>query len=156
MDDKHPANGQYGLVARVHLPADSFILPYIGKVHLNDPSDTDDSSDYDLSLDRDLGLSIDAAQAGNEARFINDYRGIAAGPNAEFRDCWVRMPESAPRRWERRTAIFVLPAGRSGKRGGGIRAGEEIVVNYGRGFWKERGGAASTTAHPSVAHSAPP
>lgn len=37
-------------------------------------------------------------------------------------------------------AIFVLPAGRAGKRKDGIRKGQEVLVSYGKGFWAHRGG----------------
>ncbi|KAK5103067.1 hypothetical protein LTS08_003870 [Lithohypha guttulata] len=40
-------------------------------------------------------------------------------------------------------AIFVLPAGKSGKRKNGIRAGQEVLVSYGKGFWAHH---ASTTS----------
>ena len=39
----------------------------------------------------------------------------------------------------RGVAIFVLPAGRSGKRKDGIKAGQEILVSYGKGFWAHHG-----------------
>lgn len=136
-DPQHPANGQAGLYALKHLAPDTLILPYIGRLHTNNDQDTDPSSSYDISLDRDLGLALDAAKAGNEARFVNDYRGIAEKPNAEFRDCWIQM---ADKRWERWIAIFVLSAGKAGKRKQGIRPGDEILVSYGKGFWTERKG----------------
>jgi hypothetical protein len=93
------------------------------------------SSNYDLSLDRALFLAVDAATSGNEARFINDYRGIAARPNAEFCEVWNEA------RQERGMGVWVLPVGKSGKHSGrekGVRKGEEIVVSYGRGFWGAR------------------
>ncbi|EXJ92196.1 hypothetical protein A1O3_00746 [Capronia epimyces CBS 606.96] len=97
------------------------------------------TSNYDLSLDRDLGLAIDASRCGNEARFINDYRGIrAAGPNAEFRDCLVQVGPG-PGRLEKRIGVFVLSPGKAGgPRAKGIAKGEEIVVSYGKGFWNAR------------------
>lgn len=119
-------------------------------MHANAAEETDESSDYDLSLDRELGFSIDAAAVGNESRFMNDYRGVRSeGPNAEFRDCWVQIEErsdgggggKARGRWERRMGVFVLGAGKAGKRKEGIARGEEVVVNYGRSFWRERMGA---------------
>ncbi|GAM82414.1 hypothetical protein ANO11243_003930 [Dothideomycetidae sp. 11243] len=144
----HPARGQHGLFAATHLPPDSFIVLYVGLVHTGAEADTNAASDYDLSLDRDLGLAVDAADLGNEARFVNDYRGIADAPNAEFRDCWVQMlpPSETPssssssssRRWERRMGVFVLGKGKAGKRVRGISPGQEILVNYGRTFWRER------------------
>lgn len=127
----HPAHGQRGLFAREHLVPDSFICLYLGLVHCNSLSDTNPNSDYDLSLDRDIGLSVDAALCGNESRNANDYRGIAERPNAEFRDCFVQVPSlkrGDGKRWERSVGIFVLSAGKAGKRKAGIKAGEEIVV----------------------------
>jgi hypothetical protein len=129
----HPASGQHGLFADQNLPPDSFILSYIGYVH--DKNDIDEKSDYDMSLDRDFGVGVDASRIGNEARFINDYRGVAASANAEFRDIFVDIGEG---KVEKRMGVFVLSAGKSGKRAKGIATGHEILVSYGKGFWTER------------------
>lgn len=129
----HPAHGQHGLYASHHLPPDSFILPYLGYVH--DQADVDGASDYDLSLDRELGIGVDASRMGNEARFINDYRGVATAPNAEFRDIFVDIGNA---KVEKRVGVFVLSAGKSGKRAKGIGRGQEVLVSYGKGFWTER------------------
>ncbi|KIV86965.1 hypothetical protein PV11_02539 [Exophiala sideris] len=139
----HPANGQNGLFALRPLQPSSFIILYLGTLH---PSSTaDPTSNYDLSLDRDLDLSIDATHCGNEARFINDYRGIRSeGPNAEFRDCLV---ETTKGKFERRIGVFVLSAGKAGKRSNGIAKGSEIVVSYGKGFWTARTGNESEDQH---------
>jgi hypothetical protein len=120
----HPALHQHGLFATRHLLPGSLILDYLGLYH-SEPS----TSDYDLSLSRDLGIGIDAVRMGNEGRFINDYRGIRSGPNAEFREHLVGS--------ERRMGVWVLAVGKSGK-GKGINKGEEICVSYGKGFWKSR------------------
>lgn len=133
VDATHPAHGQHGLYTNQHHPPDSFILPYLGFVH--DETDTDEASDYDLSLDRELGIGVDATKMGNEARFINDYRGISAAPNAEFRDIYVDIGAG---KVEKRVGVFVLSAGKSGKRAKGIARGQEILVSYGKGFWTER------------------
>lgn len=140
-DEKHPARGQRGLFAAQHLEPDAFLCLYLGHVHTNSLSDTDPHSDYDLSLDRELGLSIDAAKSGNESRFANDYRGISERPNAEFRDCYVQVKSEKRAcgvKWELRVGIFVLSAGNAGKRKAGIKAGEEVLVSYGKGFWEGR------------------
>jgi hypothetical protein len=129
----HPANGQHGLFANQSLPPGSFILPYLGYVH--DQSDTDEASDYDLSLDRDFGVGVDASKMGNEARFINDYRGVADAPSAEFRDIFVDIGRG---KVEKRIGVFVLSAGKSGKRAKGIPKGQEILASYGKGFWAAR------------------
>ena len=80
---------------------------------------------------------MDAARMGNEARFVNDYRGVpdVLSPNAEFRDIWM---SSSNRKVEKGIGVFVLNAGRSGNRSTGIKKGEEILVSYGKGFWKSR------------------
>jgi hypothetical protein len=129
----HPACGQYGLFSTQHLPPDSFILPYLGYVH--DQSDTNESSDYDLSLDREHGIGVDASMMGNEARFVNDYRGIGGAPSAEFRDIFVDLGNG---KVEKRIGVFVLSAGKSGKRAKGISKGQEILISYGKGFWAAR------------------
>ncbi|KAI9767772.1 MAG: hypothetical protein M1840_005453 [Geoglossum simile] len=120
----HPALHQRGLFATHHLPPGSLILDYLGLYHSELST-----SDYDLSLSRDLGIGIDAVRMGNEGRFINDYRGIRNGPNAEFREHFVGS--------ERRMGVWVLPVGKSGK-GRGVGKGEEICVSYGKGFWRSR------------------
>ncbi|KAF1937509.1 hypothetical protein EJ02DRAFT_447409 [Clathrospora elynae] len=132
-DASHPAHGQHALHANQHLPPDCFVLPYLGYVH--DQTDTDEASDYDLSLDRELAIGVDASNAGNEARFINDYRGVSTAPNAEFRDLYV---DTGNGKVEKRVGVFVLSAGKSGKRAKGVGRGQEILVSYGKGFWTER------------------
>lgn len=133
VDAAHPAHGQHGLYTNQHLLPDSFILPYLGYVH--DETDTNQASDYDLSLDRELGIGVDATMMGNESRFINDYRGVSTAPNAEFRDIYVDIGAG---QIEKRVGVFVLSAGKSGKRAKGIVRGQEILVSYGKGFWTER------------------
>lgn len=112
---------------------DSFVLPYLGYVHSR--AETDESSDYDLSLDREHGIGVDASQMGNEARFINDYRGVSKGPNAEFRDVYIDLGNG---KVEKRVGVFILRAGKSGKNSKGVAKGQEILVSYGKGFWNER------------------
>jgi len=137
----HPANGQCGLFAAKDLKPGTFILQYFGEIHVSpsDPTPSTDqhaNSNYDLSLDRDLSIGIDADKKGNEARFINDYRGVMDKPNAEFKEIWDE------RRKERGMGVWVLPEGKSGK-GKSVRKGEEILVSYGRGFWDARKGGES-------------
>jgi len=129
----HPAFGQSALHATQHLPPDTFILPYLGYVH--DQADIVETSDYDLSLDRDLAIGVDASRMGNEARFMNDYRGVSTAANAEFRDIFV---DAGNGKVEKRMGVFVLSAGKSGKRAKGVGRGQEILVSYGKGFWTER------------------
>ncbi|KAF2495142.1 hypothetical protein BU16DRAFT_461771 [Lophium mytilinum] len=133
----HPAHNQHGLFATRNLQPDTLILPYLGYAH--GKADEDPASDYDLSLHRELAIGVDATKMGNEARFINDYRGVGLGPNAEFREVWLDVGGGAV---EKVIAVYVLSAGKSGKgtRARGIKSGEEILVSYGKGFWEERKG----------------
>ena len=121
--DGHPAKGQRGLFATRKIPPRSHIIDYVGEVHCDDRP----HSDYDLSLchHQGVGVGVDASRMGNEARFINDYRGVAAKPNALFE--------------ERRNSIGELcMAVWSGK--DEIKKGQEILVSYGKGFWQARCG----------------
>ncbi|KAF2807720.1 uncharacterized protein BDZ99DRAFT_63488 [Mytilinidion resinicola] len=134
----HPAHNQHGLFAAQSLQPNTLILPYLGYVH--GKAEEDPASDYDLSLDRELGIGVDATRIGNEARFINDYRGVGPPvPNAEFRGVWLDVGGGAV---EKVMAVYVLSAGKSGKgaRARGIKSGEEVLVSYGKGFWDERKG----------------
>ncbi|KAI6091467.1 hypothetical protein F4821DRAFT_226154 [Hypoxylon rubiginosum] len=129
----HPANGQAGLFATKCLPPGALVLPYYGQVH-HSSNVAHEQSDYDLWLDRDVDLAVDAEKAGNEARFVNDFRGVSTRPNCEFRECWDL------RRGERSIAVFVLPAGKNTNKKlvAGVRKGEELLVSYGKGFWGKR------------------
>ncbi|KAB5583327.1 hypothetical protein GE09DRAFT_1247566 [Coniochaeta sp. 2T2.1] len=135
----HPAHLQSGLFAARDLRPGELVLPYLGHLHPGSGSaEADPKSDYDLWLDREADVAVDAAEMGNEARFINDYRGVPGvqkRANAEFRDVW----------WEdlgeRGMAVFVLPAGKKAvgrARTVGVERGEEILVSYGKGFWDGR------------------
>lgn len=130
----HPAHTQHGLFAAQNLPPGSFIIAYLGRAHSS--ASVDPASDYDIWLDRDADVAVDAARGGNEARFVNDYRGVRERPNAEFRTAWCE-------RWgEACVAVWVLGQGKKARSKGvkaeGIRKGEEICVSYGKGFWGER------------------
>ncbi|KAG8769340.1 hypothetical protein FRC12_005015 [Ceratobasidium sp. 428] len=60
---------------------------------------------------------------GNEARFVNDFRGIQSKPNAVFRQGrdnrgWLEM------------SVWSGPHP--------IKKGDEILVSYGKGWWAAR------------------
>jgi len=128
----HPANGQRGLFASKKIPPKIHLIDYLGEVH----SDERDESDYDLSLIRlsaseaviigvgedVVSVGVDGQHMGNEARFINDYRGVAESPNVEFKDHVVDG--------ELRMGVFSGPKG--------VGKGKEILVSYGKGWWKAR------------------
>ncbi|KAH8100461.1 SET domain protein [Cristinia sonorae] len=122
VDSSHPACGQFGLYATKKIPSRTLILDYLGEVHCDERPE----SDYDLSLYRTqdgLSVGVDASRMGNEARFINDFRGVKSKPNAVFE--------------ERRTVAgdLYMSVWSSSEV---IKKGEEILVSYGKGFWKAR------------------
>ena len=121
-DPSHPAFGQFGLFAAKKIPPRTFILDYIGEVHCDDRP----TSDYDLSLYRSSGhasVGVDAQSAGNEARFINDYRGVKPKPNALFQE---RRTDSG----ELRMSVWSTTEA--------IKKGDELLVSYGKSWWRER------------------
>ncbi|KAI0067748.1 hypothetical protein BV25DRAFT_1819171 [Artomyces pyxidatus] len=118
----HPAYGQHGLFASMKIPSRTHILDYIGEVHCDDRP----NSDYDISLHRfqdGTSVGVDASRMGNEARFVNDYRGIRLKPNAEFLD-------RRTYRGELRMSVWSLAEP--------IKKGDEIVVSYGKAWWQAR------------------
>ncbi|KAI0702446.1 hypothetical protein BC835DRAFT_1500853 [Cytidiella melzeri] len=120
--DDHPAKGQLGLFAAKKIPPRSYIIDYAGEVHCDDRPD----SDYDLSLLRSQdghNVGVDASKMGNESRFINDYRGVAERPNVQFRESLNETGELCMSIWSGNEAI---------------KKGDELVVSYGKGFWKAR------------------
>jgi len=117
----HPAAGQFGLYACRTIPPNTHICDYLGEVHCEDRN-----SDYDLSLLRTqdgINIGIDASNKGNEGRFVNDYRGVQGRPNALFK-------EERTTSGELRISIW---SGASK-----IRKGEEVLVSYGKSWWKAR------------------
>lgn len=93
-----------------------------GEIHCDDRP----HSDYDLSLVRlpnGVSIGIDASAMGNQARFINDYRGISSRPNAVFQE---------GRTLDGELCIDVWSAAQE------IKKGDEILVSYGKSWWKCR------------------
>ncbi|KAG0703134.1 hypothetical protein DFH29DRAFT_803994 [Suillus ampliporus] len=121
-EPSHPARGQNGLFAVRKIPPRSHIIDYIGEVHCQDRA----GSDYDLSLFRSQdgdNVGVDATVMGNEARFVNDYRGIRGKPNAVF-------VEGRTPRGELRMSIWSSKDP--------IQKGDEILVSYGKSWWRTR------------------
>lgn len=115
LDASHPAYGQCGLFATKKIPPGTHILDYLGEAHCDDRPD----SDYDLSLYRTqdgTSVGVDASRMGNEARFINDFRGVKSRPNAVFED---RRTEAGNLCMSVRSGCEV------------IKKGEELLVSYG-------------------------
>ncbi|KAI0768565.1 SET domain protein [Trametes elegans] len=121
-DPSHPARGQNGLFAAKKIPPRTLILDYIGETHCDDRP----HSDYDLSLYRSpdhISVGVDAQHAGNEARFINDYRGVKARPNAVFQERRTDHGELRMSVWSGSETI---------------KKGEELLVSYGKSWWRSR------------------
>ncbi|KAF9535504.1 hypothetical protein CPB83DRAFT_830508 [Crepidotus variabilis] len=121
-DTSHPAFGQFGLFAGQRIPPKMHIIYYFGEIHCDDRSD----SNYDLSLcrlDGEINVGIDAHGMGNQARFVNDYRGIADKPNSIFVDGRLNSGALSMTIW-------------SGNQE--IKKGQEILVSYGKSWWQSR------------------
>ncbi|PWN23026.1 hypothetical protein BCV69DRAFT_296987 [Microstroma glucosiphilum] len=141
----HPAYGQSGLFAKKAIPPRTILLLYFGQVHTEEESD--ESSDYDLGVwapstgpsgGDGMRLGIDATKMGNEARFVNDYRGVAQRANVEFQE--YEIPAAAVDSLSDRDDVPALPLRglyfQSGSRE--IKPGEELLTSYGKGFWAAR------------------
>ena len=103
------------------------MISTIGEIHCDDRPE----SDYDLSLLRlsdGTSIGVDASKMGNEARFVNDYRGVKPKPNAIFAD-------SRSKSGELRICIRSRDE---------IKKGEEILVSYGKSWWASRQQASDT------------
>ncbi|KZP15466.1 hypothetical protein FIBSPDRAFT_867210 [Athelia psychrophila] len=152
-DPKHPANGQNGLYATKKIKPRELIVPYLGMIHarIEGEKTIHDESDYDLSLLRIsipssslegdsedssgftiIDIGIDASTHGNVARTVNDYRGIGARPNAEFRQ--ITHPSTGGTGREVAVGMEVWSLEK------GVNKGEEILVSYGKGWWNARNG----------------
>ncbi|KAF9821800.1 hypothetical protein IEO21_00230 [Rhodonia placenta] len=121
-EHSHPACGQFGLFAARKIPPRTHILDYIGELHCDDRPE----SDYDLSLYRTregLSIGVDAQHMGNEARFVNDFRGISHKPNAVFEDRRTVDGELRMSIWSGSDCI---------------KKGDEILVSYGKSWWRAR------------------
>jgi hypothetical protein len=138
----HPTLGQYGLFAQRDIPSNTLVVPYLGQVHLASLEDAE--SRYDAAIDSDDGTrcGIDATMAGNEARFVNDYRGILKRPNLFFQDWTARYPLSPPKSQEgeghqcpKKVKGLALYSGAHA-----IKAGTELCASYGKGWWAARVG----------------
>jgi hypothetical protein len=115
---EHPAFPSFGLYAIQNIPKNTLILDYKGIVK---PKELESkTSDYILHFD---GIySIDAELAGNEGRFVNDFRGTGKKPNVKFELY----------RYQHKVHMGIFSKTN-------ISKGQELLVTYGKGFWKERG-----------------
>ena len=134
VDPDHPACGQHGLFCALdRAPPGTWLLDYVG--HVTSGEDQDKSSDYLCDFGDSSELACDASDYGNESRFINDFRNTGRYPNVEFN---LRRDS----RGELRQGVYVKLANesREGKGFDGVERDEELLVSYGKGYWRSRVG----------------
>ena len=92
------------------------------------------TSDYLSDFGTHGELSVDASAYGNESRFLNDYRNTGRYPNVEF-----KLRRDA--RGELRQGVYVkLKKESRDPNFVGVACGEELLVSYGRSYWRSRVG----------------
>lgn len=128
---EHPAAPQHGLFASESIPCGALVGNYTGLVKLQQGAD---SSHYLVEVhDRHTGFQfdLDAEHYGNETRFINDYKGVAEHPNVAF------VLYHAQATGELSVGVVTQRA---------LQHGEEILVDYGRQFWRSPGNSPNPSA----------
>lgn len=131
-DTNHPACGEYGLYCALPngAPPGTWLLDYVGHVTLGENQDK--QSDYVSDFGEHSELACDANTYGNEARFLNDFRNTGKYPNVEFN---FRRDQHG----ELRQGVYVKLAKDSKVEGfNGVRQHEELLVSYGKGYWRSR------------------
>ncbi len=112
------------LNARAPIKKGEFIGYYAGEIHYH-PEDEDEISywgAYQLDPSPDCVYYVDAETIGNELRYMNDPRGLGnIQPNVKFFTAWRKF---------KGFDIVEVQAIRD------IKAGEEILISYGPGYWK--------------------
>mmetsp|Transcript_2482 Transcript_2482/g.3655 ORF Transcript_2482/g.3655 Transcript_2482/m.3655 type:complete len:379 (-) Transcript_2482:250-1386(-) len=136
-DPDHPAYGEFGLYSAHNLPPGSWLLDYIGHNTLGGTQDK--NSDYVSDFGEKSELACDANTFGNEARFINDFRNTGKHANVEFN---VRRDA----RGELRQGVYVKLKkdvrgnDKNNKDFNGVKQDEELLVTYGKSYWRSRVG----------------
>ena len=114
---EHPCCGAYGLFARRDLQPTGDLMAYGGACRAACDSDS-------LFLaDCGGGCDVDAEHCGNEARYLNDYVGIAPQANAVLESREASLTGS-------RFVVVRLIAP--------VRAGEELLLDYGADYPRHR------------------
>ena len=132
-DQNHPAYGEFGLYCALsHAKPGSWLLDYVGHITLGE--DQDKTSDYVSDFGEKSELACDANNYGNEARFLNDFRNTGRHPNVEFN---TRRDKHG----ELRQGVFVKLTKDAREDGfDGVRKDEELLVSYGKSYWRSRVG----------------
>ena len=119
-DVSHPVCGQkqpFGLFAAKAFRVGDVVGEYCGAVVDKDECAAGGDGYMAALGDGDGSLGCDAGKMGNEARFINDYRGCG------LQNC--RLSRTVIRTLPTVMVVVVRP----------IKIGEEILANYGGGFF---------------------
>ena len=132
-DANHPAYGEYGLFCAKDAKPGSWLLDYVGHVSLGENQDK--ASDYVSDFGLKSELACDANTYGNEARMINDFRNTGRYPNVEFN---LRRDKCG----ELRQGVYVKSTKDARQIGfDGIKKDEEILISYGKSYWRSRVGS---------------
>lgn len=130
----HPAHGEFGLYCSLPggAPPGSWLLDYVGRVMLGEDQDT--RSDYVSDFGEKSELACDANSYGNESRFLNDFRNTGKHPNVEFN---LRRDKNG----ELRQGVYVKQKKDAREEGfDGVKQHEELLVSYGKSYWRSRVG----------------
>ncbi len=134
VDQYHPARGEFGLFCALPngAPPGAWLLDYVGHISLGEHQDK--ISNYVCDFGIHAELSVDAATYGNESRFLNDYRNTGKHANCEFKLRWDA-------RGELRQGVYVKQTKDSRDPNFiGVGKDEELLVSYGRSYWRSRVG----------------
>ena len=132
-DENHPAYGEFGLYCSLkHAKPGQWLLDYVGHVTVGE--DQNKKSDYVSDFGENSELACDADTYGNEARFLNDFRNTGRHPNVEFN---LRRDKNG----ELRQGVYVKQKKDSKDADfDGIKQHEELLVSYGKSYWRSRVG----------------
>jgi SET domain-containing protein len=114
-DQNHPCVGQKGLYAAAALVKGQPVIRYVGVVKRRVAGET--GNDYLFGM-AGLEVDIDAQLAGNESRYVNDFRGVGDAKN-------VQLAERQAVGGEMEVWFEALRD---------IAAGEELLTSYGDNF----------------------
>lgn len=113
-DINHILNGEYGLFAENKIEKFDVLGEYTGVI-------TSNGGRYVAGfkgLEKTNNYGVDAQKAGNELRFINDYRNINDKPNTILKNTFI----------DRRPKILVVALDN-------IEPDQEILLDYGEGYY---------------------
>lgn len=115
---------QYGIFSTGHIPKGAELGEYVGDIRLTSASFAPPTqvSDYCWVVKlQDYFLVTESCHYANELAFVNDYRGIQKAPNVDGK----MLPHRGRLYFVYTTLREILP-------------GEELLIDYGAGYWKCR------------------